>query len=82
MSTAHGQFLCKLGFQDKDARKASASLKETSRATRVKELLVEVLAVLVPAPTTWMVRDASRPRWLSRAPFAWPGAGLDPTFAS
>jgi 5-methylcytosine-specific restriction endonuclease McrA len=58
--------LRKAGFRDHEARKALAILKQTSRATRTKDLLVEALAVLVPAvpaPTTWSVRDSSGPRW-------------------
>jgi Holliday junction resolvasome RuvABC DNA-binding subunit len=59
--------LCKMGFRDNEARKALATLRQTSRATRTKDLLVEALAALVPAPTTLTVRDSYRPRWPLRA---------------
>jgi 5-methylcytosine-specific restriction endonuclease McrA len=74
--------LCKMGFREKEARTALAGLKSTSRATSAKELLVEALAVLVPAaqaagaPTKWTVRDSVRPRWSSRAPCTCPGTDL------
>jgi 5-methylcytosine-specific restriction endonuclease McrA len=59
--------LRKLGFREEEARKALAGMKRMGRTGTSQELLVEALAVLVPAPKTLTVRDSSRPRWLGSA---------------
>jgi 5-methylcytosine-specific restriction endonuclease McrA len=68
--------LCKMGFRESDARKALAALKQKSRATSMKELLIEALAMLVPAATTLTVRDSCQPRWPLSAPLSCPGPDL------
>ena len=58
-----------MGFRDKEVRNALAGLKPTSRARSAKALLVEALAVLVPEPTPWMVRDSCQPRIPAPSPW-------------
>src|SRR5690606_34005448 len=60
--------LCNMGFREAEVRKALAKLRQASRATRAKELVVEALALLVPPGGKLTVRDSSRPRWRSSAP--------------
>ena len=68
--------LCKLGFREGEARKALTVLKRTSRATKVKELLVEALAILVPPSPNLHVRESRRPYGLSSDHIACPGTEM------